>query len=428
MSGFDSQYGLPGGHGHHEEEGEHDDEHEHGEDEHGEEEGVRIDLQRVRYDLRGAVTKPFGVFRGATYRFGYVDYEHVEGEGGGEEGTAFFNDAWEARAEFLQKPRGSLTGSFGVQLRSRDFEVVGEEAFVPPTKTENLGLFTFQELERGPVRYQFGARYETQETSVRSGSLPDRDFDALSASFGVVWLASGDYSIGASLARSVKMPTSEELYSDGPHFAVSAFEIGNPELDEESALGGEISFRKTDGRLTGSINLFYNDFSDFIFRAFTGEEEDGLQVVQYSQADAEFWGSEVDLSILLLQKPHASWHLDLSGDLVRAEFDDGGNLPRIPSARFGAGIHYRSDRLRGGAEVMRVTEQDRVAENETPTAAYTMLNANVSYRLFFSKNYLDLVLRGTNLTDEEARMHTSFVKDSVPLPGRNISLIARMGF
>ncbi|MCG8461906.1 MAG: TonB-dependent receptor, partial [Holophagales bacterium] len=361
------------------------------------------------WKLRHVITKPFGALQGAKFRFGYVDYEHVEGEGGGEEGTAFFNDAWEARAEFIQKRRGSLTGTVGVQLRSRDFVVVGEEAFVPPTVTESFGIFTFQELDRGSVSYQLGARYETQDTSVTSDHLGDRDFDALSASFGVVWRLSDDYSIGASLARSAKMPTSEELYSNGPHFAVNAFEIGDQELDEESALGGELSFRKTDGRLTGSINLFYNSFSDFIFQAFTGEEEDGLPVVQYSQADADFRGGEVDLSIVLVEQPHASWHLDLFGDLVRAEFDDGGDLPRIPAMRYGAGIHYRSDRLRGGVELWRVTEQDRVAENETPTEAYSMVNANISYRFFFSRSYLDRMLRGTNLTDEEARLHTSFV-------------------
>ena len=75
-----------------------------------------------------------------------------------------------------------------------------------------------------------------------------------------------------------------------------------------------------------------------------------------------------------------------------------------------------------------VDKQDRIAENETPTGSYTMVNADVSYRFFFESYFLDLILRGTNLTDEEARMHTSFVKDDVPLPGRNLSLIARLGF
>ena len=430
VSGFDTQYGLPGGHGHHEEEGEHDehDDDEHGEhDEHGEEGDVRIDMQRTRYDVRGGITKPFGAFQGAKFRFGYVDYEHVEGEGEGE-GTVFFNDAWEARAEFAQKRRGSLTGSIGVQIRRRDFEVVGDEAFVPPTVTENLGIFTFQEIQRDDVRYQFGARYETQDTSASGPGVRDRDFDALSASFGIVWALSDDYAIGASLARSAKLPTSEELYSHGPHFAVNAFEIGDQNLDEETALGGELSFRKTEGRLTGSFNLFYNSFSDFIFQAFTGDEEDGLPVVRYSQADADFWGGELDLSIMLFEQPHASWHLDLFGDLVQAEFDDGGNLPRIPATRYGAGVNYRSDRFRSGVEVWRVTEQDRVAENETPTDGYTMVNASLRYRFILSSYYVDLMLRGNNLGDEEARLHTSFSKDEVPLPGRNIGLVVRLGF
>lgn len=432
VRGFDTEYGLPGGHGHHEEEGHHDEEEgehheeEHEEDEHGDE-GVRIDMQQRRYDFEGGISRAFGAFEKADFRLGVIDYEHVEGEGS-EEGTAFLNDAWEARAELVQKRRGPLVGSVGVQLRSRDFQVVGEEAFVPPAETESLGIFTFQELDRGPVTYQFGARYEIQDTRVRDEGLPDRDFDALSASLGIVWRASENYSIGASLARSVKLPTSEELYSDGPHFAVSAFEIGNPDLDEESALGLDVTLRKVAGRVTGSLNLFHNEFSDFIFQRFTGEEEDELPVVVYSQADADFWGAEAEASILLAETTHSNWDLDLFWDMVRAEFSDGGDLPRIPPQRFGVGFHYRSDRLRAGAEARFVDDQDRVAENETPTDGYTMVNANVSYRFFFDNHFLDVILRGTNLTDEDARLHTSFVKNDVPLPGRNISLIARLGF
>ena len=423
-AGFASNYGVPGGHHEeeHGEEGEHEEEEEHGE------EGIRIDMQRLRYDLKGAVTRPFSLFRGASFRFGYVDYEHDELEAPGVVGTQFFNDSWEGRAEFLQKTRGSHSGSLGLQLRSRDLEAVGEEAFIPPAKSDNIGLFTFQELGSGPLRYQFGLRYEAQDTTVRSADLPDRDFDGLSGSFGVVWQASQAYSLGASIARSVKFPNGEELYSEGLHFATSAFELGDANLDEESAVGADLTFRKSEGRLTGAINLFYNAFSDYIFQQFTGEEVEGFPVLQWSQADADFWGAEVDLTIALIEQPHSSWDLDLFTDMVRAEFEDGGDLPRIPPLRFGGGIHYRGDRLTGGAEIRRATEQDRVAVNETPTPAYTMVNANIGYRFFFNSYFLDVMLRGRNLTDEEARVHTSFVKDSVPLPGRDISLVARFGF
>ena len=33
---------------------------------------------------------------------------------------------------------------------------------------------------------------------------------------------------------------------------------------------------------------------------------------------------------------------------------------------------------------------------------------------------LDFYVKGTNLTDAEARLHTSFLKDIAPLPGRGV--------
>ncbi|MDX1384122.1 MAG: TonB-dependent receptor, partial [Thermoanaerobaculia bacterium] len=178
----------------------------------------------------------------------------------------------------------------------------------------------------------------------------------------------------------------------------------------------------------GAVNLYYNDFSDFIFQAFTGAEVDGFPVSRWTQADAELWGAEIDATVLLAQRAHASWDLDLLWDLVRGELASGGDLPRMPPQRFGVGIHYRGDRIRGGVDVRWVADQDRVAANETPTDGYTMVNASFAYRLFFERQLLDLILRGTNLTDEDARNHVSFVKDDVPLPGRNVALIARLGF
>jgi len=424
VRGLESEYGVPGGHGHGEE-----DEHGHGEedeeDEHGEE-ALRIDMRQRRYDLAGSITRPFGAFQKADFRLGIIDYEHDELEGPGVVGTTFFNDAWEARAEFVQKDRGSHHGSFGVQLRHRELEAIGEEAFLPPSETDNMGLFTFQEFAKGPVTYQAGLRYESQDVAVRALGLPDRDFDGVSASLGIVWQPSENYSLGGSLARSVKMPTGEELYSEGLHFATSAFELGDSNLGEETALGLDLTLRKVEGRFTGSVNLFRNEFSGYIFQRFTGDEEEGFPVLQWSQADADFWGAEVDATILLAQDAHSSWDLDLLWDLVRAEFESGENLPRIPPQRFGVGVHYRGDRLGVGAEARFVDDQDRLAENETLTDGHTLFNANFSYRFFFDSYFLDVIVRGTNLTDEDARLHTSFVKDTVPLPGRNVGLMVRL--
>ena len=60
-------------------------------------------------------------------------------------------DSWEGRIELLQNALGPLSGSIGFQALSRDFEAIGEEAFVPPTQTDSWAVFAFEELERGAI-------------------------------------------------------------------------------------------------------------------------------------------------------------------------------------------------------------------------------------------------------------------------------------
>lgn len=419
--GLDSLYGIPGHHHHHEgEEGE-------------EEAAVRVDLEQRRWDLRGGITQPFGIFRGVNLRLGATDYEHRELEGE-EIGTVFTNESWEGRLELLQRKTGTLSGSFGLQALSRDFSAVGEEAFVPPTQTDGWAAFGFQELTRGDWRFQLGGRYETQDVSAEpsaiTGDIRDRSFDGLSGSLGAVWQPrENDWSLGLSLARSTKLPNAEELFSNGPHIATSAFEVGDPNLGKETSLGFDVTLRKTSGKLNAELTLFENRFDGFIFEQATGEEEDGLAVFRFVQRDAEFRGAELDA---VLQLFHAEPHhldLELGADFVRAELRDTGEpLPRIPSERFRLGFHYRNSRIDAQVEGIRVGDQDRVAANETRTEGYTMLNATLGYRFFTERAVFDVLLRGTNLTDEEARNHVSFLKDLVPMPGRDFSLSVRTTF
>jgi len=61
-----------------------------------------------------------------------------------------------------------------------------------------------------------------------------------------------------------------------------------------------------------------------------------------------------------------------------------------------------------------------VSEFELPTDSYALLNVGASVKLPFAKERdLRLFARGTNLTNEEARVHTSFLKDLAPLRGRS---------
>jgi iron complex outermembrane receptor protein len=55
-----------------------------------------------------------------------------------------------------------------------------------------------------------------------------------------------------------------------------------------------------------------------------------------------------------------------------------------------------------------------------------LLTADLSWSL--EQHGLFLFVRGTNLTDEDARQHSSPLKDTVPLPGRSVHLGVRYDF
>lgn len=406
-SGFDTLYGVPS------------------------EEDVKIDLEQRRFDLKGELRRDFGFFQGVKVRVGSNEYEHVELEGE-EIGTRFTNEALEGRLELVQKATERLSGSFGLQFQTSDFAAIGEEAFVPASTTDSLAVFGYQTVQlRENLQLELGARFENQELDPVSDQ-PDRSFDGLSGSAGLVWDLGKAYTAALSVSHTERLPTATELYANGPHIATRAFEIGDVDLDTEESLGWDLSLRKRSGRVTGSLTVFENRFSDFIFEDFTADEEDGLQVIRFRQADAKFRGAEADLHFDLYHGTDSHVALELVADEVRAELTGGGggggNLPRIPPRRVGVGVNFHLARLRGFAEVRRSAQQDRISANETPTDGYTLVNASLSYRFQLGPTSLDLVLNGRNLTDEEARIHSSYLKDLAPLPGRDVSLGLKLFF
>jgi iron complex outermembrane receptor protein len=426
VSGFDTNYGVPGHehHGHEGEEGPEGDDHE-GEEEEGD---VRIDLERRRFDFSGEITRPFGAFRGFRARLGFIDYQHTELEGS-EIGTRFLKETLEGRFELVQQSKDNWSGSFGLQILGDDLEAIGAEAFLPPSETQTVGLFTFQELSTGKLNWQFGGRVESVDNSAQGNGLRDRSFTPVSLSAGLVWNLPQDWSVGLSLARSQKAPNAAELYSDGPHAATQTFEIGDPDLDTETSLGLDLSLRRGEGRLHGEFTVFVNRFDDFIYQRLTGEEEDGFTVLQYAQADAEYRGGEIDLEFDLWEGSHGHLDLKLMGDWVRAELRATGEaLPFIPPLRLAGGLHWGSEHWHAAGEVRWVDRQDRVAEEELPTPSHTLVNASVGYRFYLRNAFVDLMLRGTNLTDELAFNAVSLQKLQRPMPGRNVSLTARVSF
>ena len=426
---FNSDYGLPGGHGHEEEEGE-----EHGDEEEEEEEGgVVIDLEQRRFDVLSEYRGDFLFFNKAKLRFGYADYEHQEFEPSGEAGTVFSNEGWEGRLEFVQKSAefagGTLNGAVGVQIRNRDYSAIGEEAFVPPSQSDQYGVFIVEELSIGDFRYEIGGRYERTDHENTTAGI-SRSFDSFSVSGGVGYDVNDNIFVGATAFRTERAPSIEELFSDGPHLATEQFEIGDVNLDEEVAIGVEATARYPTDRFSASINGFYTSYEDFIFEIETGDVEDGLDVFQFVGADATFRGFEAEVAAELFQLGAFGINADATVDYVRATLDDSvnENIPRIPPLTALFGFDATSEMLDFRAEFEVAADQNRTANFELPTEGYESLNMYVTLRPFTNARNLSLNVAATNLTDEEIRLHSSFIKDLAPLPGRNIKFFVKGSF
>jgi iron complex outermembrane receptor protein len=393
---------------------------------------IVIDLAADRVDVGGALRLGAGRLRSVTARLGAADYEHVELEGD-EVHTSFFNDYFEGRVEAEHAFGERLTGALGAQASLRDFESVGDEAFVPPSRTRSMAIFAYQDLQASDVlSLQGGLRFERQSARVQSAGLA-RTGDALSASLALNWEASEIATVSVSGSRSVRHPNAEELFSNGPHAATRAFEVGNPDLDAETALGLDVTLHLHGERFRGSANLFSTDFRRYIYEAATGNVRDGLPEFEFTQANARFRGGELEAEIDVVEgdpsanKPHLS--LDFQADVVSARLTGSNQpLPRIPPLRFGAGANYRQGRIVARVSTTRVTEQEDVGAFEEPTAGFTMVDASVSYRVFTGRLFHDITLVGTNLANQTARQHTSFLKDVAPLPGREMRLVYRLSF
>lgn len=389
--------------------------------------GVRIDMQQTRYDFKGELAGDEGWFQRLRLRASRNDYEHRELESDGAVGTQFDQTGTEARAA-IDHRLGALQGSAGMQYRRLDFSAVGEETFVPPSLTRSTGLFLFEQYPLDPLTLEAGLRYERQTIDPSAdSSLPDYGASSVSGSLGGLWRFAPQFALAVNVTHSQRHPTAAELYADGPHEATGQFVIGSTALDKETANTLDVGLRG-EGKVHWHLSAYLNQFSDYIYLAPTADVEDDLPVFEYRQADARFTGAELEVTLPLLAQSNRDLDLRLVADYVRATLADGSPLPQIPPLRSGAKLNYSAGAWRAELAAFRYARQERVAAYETETDGYTMVDANIGYKWPFATGSVLVFVKGSNLTDVDARRHTSPLKEYAPLPGRSGLLGLRVEF
>ena len=439
----DDHYGLPGHsheyegchpHGsalhcgsHEHEEGEADHDHDH---EHDHDHVAAINLKSKRFDLRGDYSDPFPGISRVRFRANHTDYSHDELDGE-EVTTTFTNKGYDTRIELEHVPLGGFTGVFGLQHSDTTFSATGIEAFLPEVDTRSTGIFLVEHLEiNDQLHLELGGRHEwlTHQPRNDERNRPKFDDTASSLSGAAIWSFRPDMSLTFSLSRSQRLPHAQELYARGIHMATSTYECGllpnaltcggttnDAGYGKETSKSAELMLRKTEGPLTFSLGAFANNVDNYIF-ARTLDQYESFRLIKYTQADVEFRGIEAELNYQFTDALSAT----IFGDRTRAKFSDGGDVPRIPAARFGGRANLMLGQFDAELEFYRVNKQSHIADYEVESPSYNMLNATLSYSLL--NGTTRLFLRGNNLLNEVVWNHSSFLASTVPSPGRNFTV------
>jgi iron complex outermembrane receptor protein len=341
-----------------------------------------------------------------------------------------------------------MKGQVGAWFLDRAFGASGAEALSPDVDQRAASAFIFEEVTWPHFAFQFGGRIDnTKYTPVGED---ERSFTSGSGSVGLLFtpVAAGErVTFAVSLARAARNPALEELFYFGPHPGNFAFEIGNPDLVPEHAIGFDLSMRWRHARASGEVTYFRNDIRNFVFRRPISFEdlEDNLAeledrfpereldiaeaeefpVIENVSADSVLQGFEAHSDFGLTSNLFAEFGVDYVHGTVKDTDDP---LPRIPPLRTQAGIRYQYNAFQLGANMTAAAKQDRVLGQETPTDGYTLLRLFAAYSLQAGQAVHTITARLDNATNELYRNHLSLIKDLAPEMGRNFKLLYNVKF
>ena len=443
--------------------------HEHGDEHEGERIFSTTDSEVV--NLEGAYIVSNSWLKKVNYFIRDTDYslteQHAEEEHEGEEHegeehgdedhaegpTVFSNESREYGAIF-DLSNDDLLQKISLNFVDEDMSILGEEAFMNPTVSEEMTLGYYLSKQVDSFHLDLGIRHD--RTS-RKGSVSheeeheeehhdeheeeqhdeemdyfSKDYNATSFAMSLSKDLNENFDLNVSAGMVERTPSAMELFMNGAHLATGRLEIGNTDLESEQSTNFDATLSYEHEGVFGTFTLFKNDVANYIYlqdeTAEAHDEHDGdddhggLIKANYLQQNAQFVGYELEMGTVF-ELGDGDLTLSFGRDSVTGEFRDDSNIPRMTPDRNIYAISYAKNSLELKLDLKDVGSQRDIGTNETVTSGFNMLNLNAVKTFTFGKKQTATVsLFAKNLLDEVARNHSSFVKDEVPLPGRNLGI------
>ncbi|MBA4178218.1 MAG: membrane receptor protein [Leptothrix sp. (in: Bacteria)] len=411
---------------------------------------ITIQLRRDRFALAGEVRMPAGFITTLRGQAAGTDYRHQEIEGGGAVGTTFKTRGGDARFEAVHRAfsvgSARIEGTVGMQFDSARLSALGEEAFVPSTRTRQAAAFLLERWTWGDNGH-LGVGVRAEQVRVRSegdaqgadpqfGPPEERAFSPRSAVVAAVSNLSPQWQLSSNGSYTERAPTSYELYANGVHAASSAYERGDRQqgLERSRTLDLALGWKAGANRL--KVGVFDSRFANYIALDATGEPDfvddagESFPVFAYRGVRARLYGVELEGAWRAMQGVRTV-DLDARFDVVRGRNEDSGDaLPRLAPRRTTVGVSLAEGRWTARAEVQHASAQNRVPVTDIATAGWTLVNLSASYALNLTERDSQLFVKLHNVGNELAYGASSIrtVRTLAPLPGRSLTAGLRLAF
>ncbi|MFC7379314.1 TonB-dependent receptor [Brevundimonas sp. GCM10030266] len=425
---------------------------------------IDLEVELTRYDFRaGFYPRALGVDR--------VDIRLMSSESDDREvidgavHTRLINQADDFRVDVTHTPWLGLTGVVGLHASRRDLTTEGAKAYLPSVAMTEDGVFWAEQFVWRDLTIKGGLRhdrivYNVDEATIRDGrglgSLArDRSFNTTNASISARYdLPFGLYA-EARYDSAERAPSLIEMYANGDHFGILTEEQGDSRLDIEKAENVEFGLGLRAGRYSLTANAYRTDYENYIYLGNTGVSRT-LPVREWRQGDTLIEGLEVQASVRFDATPWGDFELSAFGDQVESKprftlpdgyspftssrttpaWDkeyfrrnlDGDFLPRMPVSRYGAEVVWALGPWNAALGAVHHEAQDKTAKNEARSKAYTLVDAHLAYALEAPGGQWEAFVDASNLLDEEARPHNSFLRYRAPLGGRAVTAGVRVAF
>ena len=418
-------------HGEHEDEGEPAGEHADEDDER-----IQVDTDSENFTLEGAATNLSGL-ESFNYFLQVNDYTFIEGHIGGKhdgESTTYTNESYEIGLKGdINGLSNSAVQNFTVNINQEDIKIVksddDEVPFMKPVESQTLSLGYFYGQEFGMLDIDFGLRLDqVSRDGTYNTTAHDISESDLSTALTLGWSLENNLGLSLGISSVARAPSELELFMNGKHLVAARIERGNVNLESERSNNIDFSLDYENDGYFLNASVYSNSVDSYIYLLDSGTKLDKLPVTNFTQADADFNGYEIEVGRSFALN-NGDFIISYGRDEVVGTFSNGGNVPRITPVKNIYSFAYSQKDITYDIKIKDIQKEDDLGLGETVTNGYTMVDFDIARSISIG-NDEELVLSvfGSNLLDEKARSHTSYAKDPVPLAGRNFGIKLNFNF